>query len=383
MDVSKFTETKTGELVEIRFPYSDHAFVPEPLSPNWQFPSELWPLLAQAKQNLGKLDGIGQTLPNPQLLLRPLQQREALRSSSLEGTYATPEEILLYELDPSEPKSEKDKANDWLEVANYRKALLEGYSYLGERSFSLSFARSLHEWLLTGVRGQDKSPGQFRDCQVCIGSDRRYVPPPVTFLNDCLIEFGESLKSRLQSTDPLVACYLLHYQFEAIHPFKDGNGRVGRLLLALMTWRWCDLSMPWLYMSPFFERYKDEYIDSMFNISANGNWKTFLELCLRGTIVQSQDSIQRCELLNGLNKNMHDRITGGSNRMYRIVEDLFDSPILTVPMVKDRLDVSYPTAQSDVKALVGEGILKQLEGKRRPAIYYAPEIVDIAYSENW
>jgi len=290
----------------------------------------LWPLLAQAKQSLGKLDGIGQTLTHPQLLLQPLQQREALRSSSLEGTYATPEELLLFELDPSEPKSEKDKANAWLEVANYRKAQREGYDYLEARNLNLGFVRSLHGWLMDGVRGQDKSPGQFRDCQVYIGSDRRYIPPPITHMNDCLLEFENILKTKPTKIDPLVACYLMHYQFEAIHPFKDGNGRVGRLLLALTTWKWCELSMPWLYMSPFFEKFKDEYIDSMFGISAVGDWSTFLELCLRGTIAQANDSILRCEKLNELKKTMHEKIVSGSIRMHTIIEGLFEFPILTI-----------------------------------------------------
>ena len=382
MDISKFSESKTGELVEISYPFPDHAFVPDAIPSNWEFPDELWPQLVLANKKLGKLDGIGQTLPNPELLLHPLQNREALRSSSLEGTYATPEELLLFEMEPSEPKSEKDKANAWLEVANYRKALREGFHYIGERDFSLGFVRNLHEWLMSGVRGEDKSPGQFRDCQVYIGSDRRFVPPPTTFLNDCLISFEECLRDRIQQADPLIACYMLHYQFEAIHPFNDGNGRVGRLLLALTTWRWCDLSTPWLYMSAFFEKHKDEYIDSMFDVSASGNWTEFLALCLRGTIAQADDSIQRCEKLQALKDSMHNRMVNGSNRMYRIIEDLFSSPMVTIPRLRDRLEVSYPTAKTDVKSLEAEGILKRLEGNRRPAFYYSPDIFDIAYREE-
>ena len=381
MDISQFTGEMTGQIVEISYPFTDHAFVPSPLSGPWVIPAELWPLLAEAKQHLGKLDGIGQTLQNPHLLLQPLQQREALTSSSLEGTYATPAELLLFEMDPSEPKSEKDRANAWLEVANYRKALREGYEHLQDRSLSLGFVRSLHDWLLSGVRGHDKSPGQFRDCQVYIGADRRYIPPPVTFMSDCLLEFEKSLTAQTAIPDPLIASYMMHYQFEAIHPFKDGNGRVGRLLLALTTWKWCRLSMPWLYMSPYFEKHKDEYIDTMFAISTNGKWQRFLEFCLMGTIAQAQDSIQRCEKLNALKKKMDVRMLNGSNRTHLLIADLFDFPVLTIPRARDKMKVSYPTAKADIDALVDAGIIRKLGTDRRPAIYFAPEIFDIAYSD--
>ena len=378
MDTSRFTSNKPGELIQTT---DDWAFLPNPLPPDWEFPNDLWPLLSDAKLALGKLEGIGRTLPHPELLLQPLQQREALTSSSLEGTYATPEELLLFEIEPSTPTSKRDQANAWLEVHNYRLSLREGYNSLDEHPLSLTYIRELHRRLTSGVRGQEKSPGQFRDTQVHIGSDRRFVPAPPTHLQQLLEAFEVSVRNPGKDYDPLVYCYVVHYQFETIHPFKDGNGRVGRLFLALTTCLWCDLSMPWLYMSPFFERYKDEYIDLMFNVSAKGNWTEWIEFCLRGTIEQSTDAIRRCELLGKLRENFLSRAEGGSSRIHRIIEDLFSRPLTTVPTLRDTLGVTYPTAKSDVDYLVSIDILKPLDPSKRPVSYYAPEIFRIAYAD--
>ncbi len=378
-----FGDSKTGKLVEISAGArgKDYAFIPNDLPPTSGFPSQLWPLLAEAKEALGRLDGIGQTIPAPQLLLRPLQKREALRSSSLEGTYATPEQLLLYEMDPREPTSEKDQANEWREVSNYGHALTEGCELLDEMPICLRVIRAMHRTLLSGVRGRDKSPGEFRRCQVHIGSDRRYIPPPPQELNRCLDAFEKHLHDDDPRFDPLVRCYIAHYQFEAIHPFVDGNGRVGRLLLALMTYKWCGHSMPWLYMSEFFERYKDEYVDFLFRVSTEGDWEHWLEFCLRGTIEQANNSAKRCERLGRLQKDYDNRIMGGSKRDHAIVARLFENPILTIPHIQYQHDITYPTAKSDVYRLVGLGILAEL-GSSRPKTFYAPEILAIAYEEN-
>ena len=231
MDSSKFVEESVGRLVRITDPYDDSAFMPSDLPPAWTMPSELWPLLVEAHKALGNLNGIGQTLPDPELLLRPLQKREALRSSSLEGTFATPEELLLFELQPREPTSDTDRVNDWREVFNYGVALREGYRYLLDQPPSILMIRQLHKWLMEGARGSKKQPGEVRDCQVCIGSDRRFVPPPPIELQRCLEALEVQLRNRDENYDPLVNVYILHYQFEAIHPFRDGNARPGSSVL--------------------------------------------------------------------------------------------------------------------------------------------------------
>ena len=381
MDISKFTDQKTGQTIRISFPKEDCAFIPDPLPPEWVFPAELWPLLAEAKQELARLDGIGRALPNPELLLRPLQSREAMRSSSLEGTYATPQELLLFELNPRIPQSERDPANDWLEVSNYSRSLRLGMDELQKLPFCLRLIRELHKTLLSGGRGRDKTPGQFRTTQVHIGSDFRFVPPPPDYLGDCLDHFEKRLNEDDPGYDPLVRCYLLHYQFEAIHPFLDGNGRVGRALLALMIYQWCGLYMPWLYMSAFFERYKDEYIDNLFAVSARGAWHSWIEFCLRGTVLQARDSIIRCEELRRIRDRFHELSETAGPRAHPLVEGLFRAPIVTIPDIAARYSISYPTAKSDIENLVDLKILVELSDAR-PKTFYSPEIFRAAYSDD-
>lgn len=381
MDRTQFTAARTGELVPITSPISDWAFVPNPLPPSWEVPLHLWPKLAHAKQLLGKLDGIGSTLSHPELLLRPLETREALTSSSLEGTYASPQELLLFELKPRAPRSSQDRANAWLEVYNYGRALREGFAYLRDRPLSLHMIRQLHAWLLRGVRGDRTNPGQFRSDQVHIGSDRRFVPPPPERLQETLDQLEPLLESNPSEFDPLVWVYLVHYQFEAIHPFLDGNGRVGRLLLALMTWRGCGMSQPWLFMSPFFEKYRDEYIHHLFQMSADGRWEPWINYCLTGTIEQAEDSFKRCSQLNALKEDMRGRVTSGSARLHQIIDELFVHPFVTIPNLRDLLQVSYPTAKSDVDRLIAASILEEVEASSNPKAYVAREILAIAYRE--
>jgi Fic family protein len=379
MQREKFTEQMTGQLVQALTPHADWAFLPNPLPPAWRIGEDLWPLLVEARSALAKLDGIGRTLPNPDLLLQPLQSREALTSSSLEGTHASPQELLLFEIEPKVPQSGDDKVNAWLEVANYRVALQEGFKALEGREFSLALIRQLHLWLLQGVRGEDKSPGMFREIQVHIGSDRRFVPPPPVHLAQVLQTLEQAMRGVPPGVDPLIYAYLVHYQFETIHPFKDGNGRVGRLLLALMTWKLCGLSKPWLYMSPFFERYKDEYINRLFSVSAAGDWHGWIEFCLRGTSEMATDASRRCDDFLNLRQEFGVRIADGNARVHQIVDGLFVKPLVTIPSTAQEVGVSYPTAKNDIEYLLGKGILIQVEGTKNPTSFYSPDIFQIAY----
>lgn len=381
MNPAHFSETRTGDLVAIKVvDKDDFAFVPHALPPKgWTFPSELWPLLAKAKEVLGTLNGIGRTLDDPQLLLSPLGRREAITSSALEGTYATPQELMLFELNPTKPKSEGDKVNEWREVSNYHRALKQGSSDLSSgMPFCLRMFRNLHGTLLSGTMHHYTSPGDFRKHQVAIGSDRRYIPPPILYLQSCLNDLEVYLNQSSEELDPLVKAYIVHYQFEAIHPFYDGNGRVGRVLLALMVYKWCNLYCPWLYMSAYFERFKDEYISKMFQISTVGAWNEWLEFCLRGTVLQATDAIRRCDELRALKKRMQERMAEtGSVRTPRILDQLFSNPTVQVTQLAAKLKVSYPTAKEDVDRLEKAGILLSLE--MRPATYYSPDIYRIAY----
>lgn len=379
MDRDKFTPEMTGRLVSVSVGMPDWAFLPAPLPRKWHISYDLWPVLASAREELARLDGIGRTLPDPELLLRPLQSREAIRSSSLEGTYASAEELLLFELAPAETTTPSDRTNDWREVANYAAALRRGTILLQSLPLSLRVIREMHAVLLTGVRGRDRAPGEFRRTQVHLGSDRRYIPPPPNELAGCLDDF-EKFLNQAEDIDPLIRAYLAHYQFEAIHPFIDGNGRVGRALLSLCAYQWCGLSRPWLYVSPFFDRHKDEYIDTLFAVSTEGAWDRWLQLCLRATIDVCRDAVTRCDHLQRLRDEYHGKADRAGGRMHALIESLFSNPIIRTSDAARRLNVTYPTAKSDIGKLVELGILSELGGVS-PKAYYARAIFDAAYQE--
>jgi len=380
MDRARFNTRSTGRIISISAGGPDWAFLPQPLPRRWEVPLSLWPLLASAREELGRLDGIGRTLPDPELLLRPLQSREAIRSSSLEGTYASAEELLLFELEPTESSSASDRANDWREVYNYAAALRRGTELLETLPLSLRLIRGMHAVLLENVRGRDRAPGEFRRTQVHIGSDRRYVPPPPNLIQECLDDFEHFLNDATD-IDPLIRTFLAHYQFEAIHPFIDGNGRVGRALLSLCAYQWCGLARPWLYVSPFFDRHKAEYIDTLFAVSTDGAWDRWIELCLRATVDVCRDAISRCEQLRRLRDEYHSRADRTNGRMHRLIEGLFSNPIIRIADVARRLEVTYPTAKSDTMKLVELGILIELPGAS-PRAYASRDIFNAAYHED-
>lgn len=378
MDLKRFTRRSPGELVATVG--GEKAFVPRLLPADWVFPNELWPLLAEVKQQVGILEGVGRLLPNPGLLLRPLEDREAIQSSRLEGTFASPRELFLFEIDQPEPTSEDDPANAWREVYNYRRAL--HLATESELPLSLRLIRDMHSELLFGVRGRDRSPGNFRRVQVYIGTSHRFIPPPPRVVPELLDNFEQYLNLPMSPLDPLVDAFIAHYQFETIHPFLDGNGRVGRLLLAITFQRRCGLTKPWLYLSEYFEARRDEYIERLFNVSAKGDWKGWVRFCLLGVRQQARDAIGRCDLLREIKKGYTKLLdeTAGSVRLNQVVDGLFHSPYVQVAELARRLSISYPTAKSDVERLVKVGILAEL-ANASPKTFYAPEIYDVAYRD--
>lgn len=379
MDHTKFGDSTTGQLVPIATGERDWAFIPSSLPRRWEIPLAMWPLVATAREELARLDGIGRTLPDPELLLRPLNNREAIRSSSLEGTYASPQELLLFELEEREPAGPSDRINDWIEVSNYAQSLRHGAALLETLPLSLRVIREMHSVLLSNVRGRDRAPGDFRRIQVHIGADKRYVPPPANEIDKCLDDF-ERFLHEADSIEPLVRTFLAHYQFEAIHPFIDGNGRVGRALLSLCAFQWSRLWRPWLYMSPFFDRHKDEYIDRLFRVSTSGRWDEWLEFCLRGVIDVCRDAISRCDELRDLRDRYHARADGAGGRMHRIVETLFSNPIVRISDLARKFEVTYPTAKTDLERLVEMEILRELPGLY-PKAFVADAIFNAAYDE--
>ena len=181
--------------------------------------------------------------------------------------------------------------------------------------------------------------------------------------------------------DPLVRCYLVHYQFEAIHPFADGNGRVGRALLALMIYKWLGHAMPWLYMSAYYERFRDEYMSCLFNTGTKGDWRNWIEFCLHGTVVQAKDAIRRCHLFHALRTDFHGRVDTPSSRTHALIEGLFQTPVVTITTVSKQFNIAYHTAQADIERLASVGILHEVAGQY-PRTFFAREILHIAYDRE-
>jgi Fic family protein len=382
MNLSKFGEHKAGTLVEVNVSSTiTHAFLPDFLPPRWEIPRRLWPLVAEARAKISKLDGIGTLLPNPNLFIHPLQHREAQASSQLEGTITPPKQQLLFEIDKEVGNIRNIPTSDLREVANYRQALTYFREVQADVPLSLWLLRQLHSILLDGVRGEHLNPGAFRDGYVVIGRPPRFVPPP-PYEVSALLQNLESYFSRPCTDDPLVDAFILHYQFEAIHPFNDGNGRIGRLFLAILLAKRCGLKNMLLYMSAFFDANRDLYIQHLFNISTEGDWDSWIEFCLHGAIEQAVDTAERCQKLLdtwqqyrqkllSLNKNV-------SLRLQAVVDSLFVVPVTQVTTMRENFDIDFKTAQRYVEALKKLGILEEYTSTRQKT-YFCQEIINIIY----
>lgn len=384
MDLNNFTERKTGQVVSINgLAGSTHAFIPAPLPLERDFSKPIWQLLVDASTALASLNGIGKYLPNPQLLLSPLQRREAQVSSKLEGTITNPHQQLLFDfamLDEEERVGEENQ-QDLLEVSNYRKALNYYFENSEKLPISLRLIRSLHEILMQGVRGQNREPGRFRRVPVQIGHPARFIPPPPEAYKEPLYDLEKYIHEEKQ-INPLIDAFLVHYQFEAIHPFRDGNGRVGRILLAIMIAENCKLTNSWLYMSAYFDAHKDEYINRLFNVSSDGQWEEWIEFCLKGVIQQAHDTENRCDRLITLLKYYKEKINafGGSHRLPAIVDDLFIVPVVQPARLAEKYSVSYPTAKSDLDKLVELNILAKWSDTR-PMTYVNGDIFGLIFDD--
>lgn len=379
MDISAFSDQKSGKLVEISGAKDiTHAFVPELLPPDWKIPSGLWPLIVEANRAIGSLDGIGKHMTNPRLFIRPLQHREAQLSSRLEGTITIPRQQLLFDLEQKKSGAGEER-DAYREVSNYKKALQNFTELEKEIPLSLRTIREIHKTLLTGVRGGQKKPGNFRDLPVQVGRPSRYVPPPPQLMDDLLYNLEDYFHKPI-TNDPLVDTFITHYQLEAIHPFFDGNGRVGRLLMAFMISRCCNLSRNWLYMSAYFDENKDEYLDRLFAVSTHSQWTEWITFCLKGVLTQAADTESRCSNLIALSNEYKRTVEGigGSYRLHGIIDELFDLPVITIPIVEKRFDISYPTAKSDIESLVDANILYEIPDER-PRTFYCSDIINTIF----
>ncbi len=388
LDIASFTEFKTGRLEPIETKAGPNwCFIPNPLCSGFGPSASLWPLVAEARDAVGRLEQLKGILADPFLLLRPLQQREALRSSSLEGTYALPEELLLFDVEQDEDKAvvipKSHGRNERLEVWNHYEALRQGQDWLREgEPLDKSLILRLHRILMTGVRGKDGRPGQFRSRQVAVGSQpRRFIPPPPDRIDGCIDALVDYMQSNDGCKEPLVRCFIVHYQFEAIHPFEDGNGRVGRLLLSLCVSSWLNLTLPWLYLSEFYERNRREYNERLFRISTNGEWDEWIEFCMHGTIDQSNSTISRCEHLRALREDYNTQYGSLGRRMRDIIEMIFVRPVIRISEVATKCNVTHETARQDLLKLLKVGVLSEIK-KSRPRAFACSDVIAVAYGDS-
>lgn len=356
------------------------AFVPDPFPPAIAWDHRLVNLLSRADRALGTLAGIGRNLLNPTLLVGPFARREAILSSKIEGTRATASDLLLFE---AQPESDPNVA-DVGEVSNYLRALEYGLKRLESLPLSPRLIREMHGILLEGVRGQAKLLGEFRRVQNFIGPpgskihQAMYVPPPVPEMKEALY----ALEAYLHASEELpllVRLALIHYQFEAIHPFEDGNGRIGRLLIVLLLCKEGALPGPLFYLSAFFEEHRREYYDHLLVVSHRGQWSEWIEFFLRGVVEQAADAAERARRLIDLREAWRGKLATArsSALLLRFVDLLFECPAVNSTTVCKRLHVRPQAALDNIQRLVGAGILSEVTGQKRNRVWVAVAIREV------
>lgn len=363
------------------------AFVPNPLPPPALDLGRLVAPIARATQALGELSGVGRSLPNPSLLIQPFTRMEAVASSKIEGTVTTLSELLLFEVGADSVHAR----NDTREVRNYARALEYGLKRLPTLPISSRLFLELHKILMEDVspsRGATFQPGAFKSDQNWIGNrlieNARFVPPPPA---EAQVALGE-LEKYIHFGDPdlplIVKVALVHYQFETIHPFPDGNGRIGRLLIPLMLHERKAMAQPLLYLSSFFEKNHNEYIDRMYEVSRSGAWEEWINFFMKGVEAASLGAIAKAHSLQNLHREYHSKIQSArsSALLGRLVDCLFDIPAVNIPFAVHHLNVTYHSAQNNIERLVALGILQEASA-RRPRWYLAQEIIDLTYEPDF
>jgi len=358
------------------------AFVPPALPPRLEASWELSRLSSEADRALGQLAGIAGRLPNAALVMRPFARREAVLSSRIEGTQASLSDLFLFEVPGATAEVKSRLPIDVREVANYLAALEYGVERLDELPLSLRLIRELHRVLMTGVRGEHQTPGEFRRSQNWIGPpntllvDATFVPPPVMEMNLCLGELEAYLHAP-SNLPPLIRLAAIHYQFEAIHPFLDGNGRVGRLLVSLLLCHEKILQRPFLYLSAFFERRRDDYYQLLLAVSREALWSEWIAFFLEGVAEQARDALTRSVRLLDLREDYRARSQAkrGSALVLRLIDHLFETPLITVPEAARLLDLGHRAAGQIVAKLIATRVVEELPYARHPRLYLARGIL--------
>ncbi len=349
-----------GSAVKTPGPHGYWAYHPEPLPRSYVLKPETVLRLSDADRALGRLAGAGRLLPNPHLLIQPYVAREALASSRIEGTQASLSDVF-------DAEARLSAEGPVAEVTNYIRALEHGLNRLDDLPVSRRLICETHHVLMTGVRGQERMPGEVRSTQNWIGSpDNRpetaiFVPPPPDVMESAFSDLERFLHEPTK-IPPLLEIALVHYQFETVHPFLDGNGRLGRLLIAFLLIEKRLLPQPLLYLSAYLERRRADYYDRLQAVRENGQLDEWLDFFLVGVAEQANDAVQRAEALADLREQFRLRLHGHRSRVIEVVDLVFENPIITTNRVADRLDVTVQSALNYVRKLEELGIVIEIQG---------------------
>lgn len=376
MDPVRFHASAAGKVVKTPGGFS--AFVPAPLPPKLDYGQDLVLALSRADAALSELSIAGEQLPNPHLLIAPYLRQEAVLSSRIEGTRTTLSELLMDEVAAAPP--ERDP-NDLREVRNYIEALEYGLARLSELPLSLRFVRELHERLMQGVRGAHMTPGEFRRSQNRIGppgctlANATYVPPPVDEMTRALGDWELFLHDRTSLPD-LVQCALMHEHFEAIHPFLDGNGRVGRLLITLFLTERGRLTQPLLYLSAYIEAHRSDYYDALLRVRTEGDWESWLLFFLRGVQETAVAAAAQARKIMRIREE-YQQLLQDHAKALALVDEVLSTPYITVAHAQKVLGVSNPTARTAVSAMVDAGLLAEVGERKWRRLYVARPVLDV------
>ncbi len=379
MDPKEFDHSSPGRCIKV--PTGYWAFIPHPLPPDISYDTPLIHLLSEADRLLGELSGTGRLLANPYLLIDPYVRREAVSSSRIEGTQASLSDLFFFEAS----ERESPRAPDVCEVRNYVRAMEYGIERLRDLPISVRLIGEIHGILMKGVRGDHATPGEIRRSQNWIGppgcslQEATYVPPPVEEMKSALSDWEKYLHADTD-TPPLIQCALMHYQFEAIHPFLDGNGRIGRLLITFFLWERDLLTQPLLYLSTFFDRFRDDYYARLLAVSKNGDWRSWIEFFLRGVINQSKDAISDARKIIELHEKYKQRLEATKKipeSAYRLIEELFSNPVLSISSLSKKWGIPFNSVKTGVLRLVSLDILREETGRKRNKLYIASELIEL------